>query len=263
MYDSINTLSLVEAAALLAEKTGKPFFKDTTLRLIRAGSEGRIPVYWRNSLQKFSALFGFSGEVKRSSRADRLMRVNHTDLRRLEINEQITTLLFEPTEEDWQMLDAVDSEDGFRSIIEDCDVTVSRDQLLVFEEDVYVLARRAKSIDLPEKSIKAQENCLESGFVKSELLTTKNASDCIDSNEWNIKAIDRGWKIIEESSGRCFPTQKELAIQIKREFKQAMPPILNKHGHPLDASTIERELKRHYVSCKHARTKSNLNKKGN
>lgn len=89
------------------------------------------------------------------------------------------------------------------------------------------------------------------------------ASNDGDKGGWVAQAISRGWAIIREADGRWFPTQKDLAKQIEREFGEAMPPILNMHGQPLETSTIERELKRHSVSCKQARAKANINIQGN
>ena len=80
---------------------------------------------------------------------------------------------------------------------------------------------------------------------------------------WNCLAINRGWEIISEAGGRWFPTQKDLAKQIEREFSEAKPGVMNMHGLPLETSTIERELKRHGVSCKTARAKASLNIRGN
>jgi len=84
-----------------------------------------------------------------------------------------------------------------------------------------------------------------------------------DATDWASLAIERGWAIIQEADGRWFPTQKDLAKRIFDEFNEAKPKVVGKHGHPLEVSTIERELKRAGVSCKQARATANLNKRGN
>ena len=174
MYNTLNTLSLVEAAALLAKKTGKPYAENCELRIIRAGSQGQVLVYWRNSLQKFSALFGLKGQVKETSRTERLMRVSMIDLARLEIDERIQTNIFEPTEADWSVLSDSGSEDGVRAIIEQglSVMTISRDQLLVFEADLLILAGAVPTKITLKKLTEVQEEDIRVSHAKGESMAS-------------------------------------------------------------------------------------------
>lgn len=131
---------LARAAKLLADKTKDPSSADDTMQFIIDSAEGRIPVYWHNSEQKFSALLGFSKKVDERPMAVRWMQVSFTDLSRLLRAETIETSVFNPTSDDLEHLEAVGGEDADRVITEKGGATVSRDQLGVCRRDVLELA---------------------------------------------------------------------------------------------------------------------------
>jgi hypothetical protein len=140
MSDYIN---LPTAASCIAELTSRRFAAADTMSILIAGTDGRIPIYWHNATQKFSALSGFTKEVEERERAVRWMQVSSIDLARLTVQESIETSLFEPEDDDLDHLAKANSEDGYRAITETGGATVTRDQLFVRERDVRELVRKS------------------------------------------------------------------------------------------------------------------------
>lgn len=135
------TLSLAEAAGFLNKKTNGLFAVDNTRRIIMAGAQNQIPIYWRNSLQRFSALIGLDGKSL-AERARWLMRVSPRDLSSLEDADEVLVTMFVPSEGDRLVLREAGSDDGFLAIIDEPgSAMVSCAKLLVCTQDVLALAR--------------------------------------------------------------------------------------------------------------------------
>lgn len=196
-------IKLSAALNLLADILNKPHLKDDSTLLLRAGAEGRIPVYWRNSSQKFSSLLGFTKEVQERQQAVRLMRVSLHDLARLEIDESIKTEIFEPTDDDWAHLEAAKSEDGMRAITDANGTTVSRDQLLVFEEDLRRLA-----------SFPADQAEIPDHVRRLAALRELGGSAKRTHGDWRFKGI-KALVAREESEGRKRRSEKIIRKDLK------------------------------------------------
>lgn len=218
MYEALN---LSEAAALLAEKTKGHFSKDNTLRIIMAGAQGRIPVYWRNSSKIFSVLFGFTKEVEDRTRDHRLLQVSLHDLARLEITESIHTHIFEPTNEDLIHLEAAGSEDGFRAITEPGGVTVNRCQLYVFEQDILNMAAN----DAPQESIAKTEQDPERRLA---LLRKLGGDAKYIHGKWRFPGIaalvkSEKDKSKKRSDPKTIRADLKVAAQAEKDAKRAGP----------------------------------------
>src|SRR4051812_12563847 len=105
-------LTIEEAAALLAQHSGTPKARDSVRHILMAGAESRIRIYWRNSDQRFSRLFGFAGEVGGSARVIRSMHVPAFAIGKLETRVGIDVAIFEPTDDDWTQLEQLRSVDA-------------------------------------------------------------------------------------------------------------------------------------------------------
>ena len=135
------TLSLAEAASFLNKETKGLFAVDNIRRIIMAGAQNQIPIYWRNSLQRFSALIGLDGKSL-EERARRLMRVSLRDLSSLEDADEVLVTMFEPSEGDRLVLREAGCDDGFLAIIDEPgSAMVSYGKLLVCTQDLLALAR--------------------------------------------------------------------------------------------------------------------------
>lgn len=97
-------LNLSQAADVLAERTGKSHFKGDELRIIRAGAEGHIPVFWRNSAQVWTRLSNFKGDLWKTDSCSRWMQIHPHDLSRLETAMQTDVLDFALTDQDRALL---------------------------------------------------------------------------------------------------------------------------------------------------------------
>ncbi len=176
-------LTIEEAAAWMSTQANEPITKGGIARLIMAGAEGRIPIHWRNSLQKGSILFSFTGEVPKSHRFARFMQVSHFELGKLEACDSIRVSLFEPNGDDWQLLedaeslDADGNLDGFRAIAEGGGVTVTHDMLFVRKADLLQLIGDLKlttpaselvtPIKVPSVRHKLRKNSLDVSIKKA------------------------------------------------------------------------------------------------
>lgn len=142
MSDFIN---LTAAARCVSELTSRRFAATDTMSILIAGSEGRVPIYWHNAMQKVSALFGLTPEVEERQRAVRWMQVSLHDLARLTVQDSVETSFFEPDEDDLNHLAKAKSDDGYRGIAEKGNATVTREQLFVRERDVRELVSLSQS----------------------------------------------------------------------------------------------------------------------
>ena len=148
-------LTIEEAAEILAQLTGRPTTRKSFKHILIAGAERRLRIYWRNSDQRFSLLFGFTGEVTDSSEAVRAMQVSPRDLGRLETRDEIGVSMFEPTDDDLlqlQKLQSVD-EDGDpcgSRVLTDGEARITCAALFLHAEEVRGLAMKQVSIEAGE-----------------------------------------------------------------------------------------------------------------
>lgn len=146
-------LTIYEAAEVLALRAGRPATPSAFKHILMAGAECQLRIFWRNSQQRFSCLFGFSGEISGSSAALREMELPSSEIARLESRDEVELFLFEPNDDDWlqlRRLKSVDEEGspgGFRSLIDGGPARVTRDALLVRDQEVLALARQARHDD--------------------------------------------------------------------------------------------------------------------
>jgi hypothetical protein len=151
-------LTIDEAAELLAVRADRPVTPTGFKHILMAGAECRLRIFWRNSQQRFSCLFGFGGAVPGSTKVLREMQIPPLALGQLETREEIDLFVFDPSDDDWLALQQVQSIDdeghpgGFRALIDLDHARVTRDALLVQDKEVLYLAQQLehhsfKSID--------------------------------------------------------------------------------------------------------------------
>ena len=178
-------LQLSTAAILLATSSEKHHLRDDLQFLLAEGAAGRIPVYWKNSLQVASRLMGFHGDATdRTTDAFGHLQLTTTDLRRLELEESVDTSLFQPSAADYDALDYMGNDEGFRVVIGQASVKVSRDQLFVYEAAVLALGKALKATmhepkptatGNPRKSkSKKQPNAITE-LIREAMITTKSS----------------------------------------------------------------------------------------
>jgi hypothetical protein len=142
-------LNLTDAAAKLSKIT-----TDSTspVSIVRAGAAGKIPVHWFNDLHSTTYIADFTCSPQRDLRgtdSDGPQQLTRTSLGELAVAESIMVMEFEFTDQDFAVLEkikgkAVDDDGnllGYRHLAtKDGTVTISRDQLFVYEHDLKAYA---------------------------------------------------------------------------------------------------------------------------
>jgi hypothetical protein len=145
-------LTLGRAMVKLAKLIDDPSILEDPLYILRAGAQGLIPIYWRNSDQIWTRLSDFTGELRDTDSASRWMRLYPNDVSLLETSQQTDVIHFYLTDRDLAMLPplppikkvkgttVVVGEPGFRHSLSGAAVTINRDQIFVIDEDLQALA---------------------------------------------------------------------------------------------------------------------------
>lgn len=141
-------LNLTQAAELLAETTKMPRLKGDIPGIIRAGAAGKIPVYWFNDLQVSTCISNFTHDLPLTYQTGPA-QITHTGLRQMVVAESTTVIDFQFTDKDYALVDEMQGEaidkDGNLLVYRhpatnDGTVTITRDQLFVFESDMQAYA---------------------------------------------------------------------------------------------------------------------------
>jgi hypothetical protein len=218
----MSMITIEEAGEMFAEQTGRPSTRNTFRHILMAGAESRLRIYWRNSEQRYSRLFGFAGEVPKSSEAIREMEVPSRALGQLETRPAISISIFEPTHNDWTRLQELNSLDedgdpgGFRAH-EDGEARVTLEKLLV---------REAELGELAEALLRAPVSATRLGTLKPHQRTFRSGFQ-----RWSVRKPERFraytlalYESLQEAhrTGRPVPTAREIL----EEWRAAPPEDL-------------------------------------
>jgi hypothetical protein len=215
----MSLLTIEEAGEVLAKETGRSTARGSFRHILMAGAGCRLRVYWRNSEQRFSRLFGFAGEVVGSSRVIREMQVPASALGKLETRPGIRITMFEPANEDWALLEKLQSLDdeghpsGFRAL-EDGAALVTIETLLVFEAEVRQLGLTQLTRPGPETLALPGKGTHETPPFSSERWTVKKPERWRGYNLPLYRSL-----VAAHRAGRAVPTAREIL----QEWK-AKPP---------------------------------------
>jgi hypothetical protein len=156
-------LNLSPAADLLAELTSNPRIKDDIVRIIMLGAEGKIPIFWRNSLHIWTRIFSQVELLPReelepmpdTEASPNWMQIGHFALCDLELYQQTECWTFKIDNEDIlnlmhrgePLVTDLGLEMWVRHQIDYENVTIDRDQLYIVENHL----RKYAATLAPEK----------------------------------------------------------------------------------------------------------------
>jgi len=200
-------LSLTQATELLAELKNKPRIKNDNLGIIRAGVAGKIPVYWFNDLQISTRISNFKGDlpttywdgpekIKKIKFLNDPNQLTSTSLRELTASDSTIVMDFELTDHDFDMVakmqGSIVDQDGNLNVYRhpatnSGTVTISRDQLFVFESD---LKAYAKTLSPPAKGV-TQTAATESQQTEPPESASGNTGKAAVKTAWSLKPLPK------------------------------------------------------------------------
>ena len=261
--------NLLTAAQLLASLTNRPHIKDDELGIIRIGADNRIPIYWFNDLRTSTYISDFTGDL-RATYENGPRQLTHTSLSELAGTDSLAVFEFQFTEQDFTLLakikgKAVDDDGnllGYRHpATKDGTVTVTRDQLFVYEHDLMAYAATMTSVkesaEVPPPP-DAQAPATESLAVEISALATTMASEQAQGNAPLVDTVvgdgnghapaplinapvDRGWVM---KKAALIEKHERQWSTIKRDFQDASENGLSKsakapgHGDWFEADAL-------------------------